>query len=151
MQTGKKTLIIEAAIKVFSRDGLEKGKIADIAKEAGIGKGTIYDYFRSKDDIFKAIEQLMFSEIATEFKSIKTSPLSPNEKILHIMNWSLNMSMEMGDTMLIITELWAQASRGHYHGTTSSQLVDFYEEYKLEIEHILDEGIDAGEFRNMNK
>ena len=76
---------------------------------------------------------------------------SPKEKIIHIMNWSLNMSMEMGDTMLIITELWAQASRGHYHGTTSSQLVDFYEEYKIEIEHILEEGIDAGEFRDMNK
>ena len=151
MQTGKKTLIIKAAIKVFARDGLEKGKIADIANEAGIGKGTVYEYFRSKEDIFKVIEQSMFSEIATEFKSIKSSPLSPKEKILHIMNWSLNMSMEMGDTMLIITELWAQASRGHYHGTTSSQLVDFYEEYKIEIEHILEEGIDAGEFRNMNK
>ena len=147
----KHELIINAAIKVFARDGLEKGKIADIAKEAGIGKGTVYEYFRSKKDIFKVIEQSMFSEIATEFKSIKSSPLSPKEKILHIMNWSLNMSMEMGDTMLIITELWAQASRGHYHGTTSSQLVDFYEEYKIEIEHILEEGIDAGEFRNMNK
>ena len=147
----KHELIINAAIKVFARDGLEKGKIADIAKEAGIGKGTVYEYFRSKEDIFKVIEQSMFSEIATEFKSIKSSPLSPKEKILHIMNWSLNMSMEMGDTMLIITELWAQASRGHYHGTTSSQLVDFYEEYKIEIEHILEEGIDAGEFRNMNK
>ena len=147
----KHELIINAAIKVFARDGLEKGKIADIANEAGIGKGTVYEYFRSKEDIFKVIEQSMFSEIATEFKSIKSSPLSPKEKILHIMNWPLNMSMEMGDTMLIITELWAQASRGHYHGTTSSQLVDFYEEYKIEIEHILEEGIDAGEFRNMNK
>ena len=147
----KHELIINAAIKVFARDGLEKGKIADIANEAGIGKGTVYEYFRSKEDIFKVIEQSMFSEIATEFKSIKSSPLSPKEKILHIMNWSLNMSMEMGDTMLIITELWAQASRGHYHGTTSSQLVDFYEEYKIEIEHILEEGIDAGEFRDMNK
>ena len=41
--------------------------------------------------------------------------------------------------MLLITELWAQASRGHYHGTSSSQLIEFYEEYKLEIENILDE------------
>ncbi len=147
----KKKLIINAAIKVFARDGLEKGKIADIAKKAGIGKGTVYGYFRSKDDIFKAIEQSMFSEIATAFKSIKSSSLSPTDKILHIMNWSLDMSMEMGDTMLIITELWAQASRGHYHGTTSSQLVDFYQDYKHEIENILDEGIHADEFREMNK
>jgi len=38
----KKHQIIEAAIRIFARDGLEKGKIADIAKEAGIGKGTVY-------------------------------------------------------------------------------------------------------------
>jgi len=152
----KHTLIIEAAIKVFARSGLEKGKISDIAKEARIGKGTVYEYFRSKEEIFKAIEQFMFSEISTVFKSIKSSPLSPKEKILHIMNWSLDMSTEMGDTMLIITELiitelWAQASRGHYHGTSSSQLVDFYEDYKHEIEKILKDGIDIGEFRDMNK
>jgi len=147
----KHTLIIEAAIKVFARSGLEKGKISDIAKEARIGKGTVYEYFRSKEEIFKAIEQSMFSEISTVFKSIKSSPLSPKEKILHIMNWSLDMSTEMGDTMLIITELWAQASRGHYHGTSSSQLVDFYEDYKHEIEKILKDGIDIGEFRDMNK
>ena len=147
----KHTLIIEAAIKVFARSGLEKGKISDIAKEARIGKGTVYEYFRSKEEIFKAIEQFMFSEISTVFKSIKSSPLSPKEKSLHIMNWSLDMSTEMGDTMLIITELWAQASRGHYHGTSSSQLVDFYEDYKHEIEKILKDGIDIGEFRDMNK
>ena len=53
----KRELIIHAAIKVFGRTGLEKGKIADIAREAGIGKGTVYEYFRSKDELFQAIEE----------------------------------------------------------------------------------------------
>ncbi len=150
MPKNKEQQIIEAAIRVFARKGLEKGRIADIAVEAGIGKGTVYEYFRSKDDIFKAIEQLMFSEIASAFVTIKSTHLSPSEKIRQIMIMSLDMSMEMGDAMLIITELWAQASRGHYHGTTSSQLVEFYDEYKREIESILDEGIQVGEFRNMH-
>lgn len=147
----KSQLIINAAIKVFAQDGLDKGKIAAIAKEAGIGKGTVYEYFRSKEDIFKAIEQTMFSEISSAFESVKSSSLTPSKKIKRIMTLTLDMSIEMGDAMLIITELWAQTSRGHYHGATSSQLIAFYEEYKLEIESILDDGIKAGEFRKMNK
>jgi len=73
----KKQLIIEAAIKVFARDGLEKGKIADIAKEAGIGKGTVYEYFRSKNDIFKVIEESVFSDFSIVFEELNSSTLSP--------------------------------------------------------------------------
>ncbi|RKD33521.1 TetR/AcrR family transcriptional regulator [Thermohalobacter berrensis] len=44
--------IIEAAVKVFSKKGFHKARMEDIAKEAGIGKGTIYEYFDSKKHLF---------------------------------------------------------------------------------------------------
>ncbi len=47
----KRIKIFEACIKVFGEKGIHKTKIADIAKEAGIGKGTVYEYFKSKDEI----------------------------------------------------------------------------------------------------
>ena len=81
----KKQLIIEAAIKVFARDGLEKGKIADIAKEAGIGKGTVYEYFRSKDDIFKVIEESVFSDFRIVFEELNSSILSPTKKLSNLL------------------------------------------------------------------
>ena len=51
MQNNKNLLIIEAALKQFKTHGFASVRIADIAKEAGIGKGTIYEYFSSKEDL----------------------------------------------------------------------------------------------------
>ncbi|WP_141506085.1 TetR/AcrR family transcriptional regulator [Paenibacillus luteus] len=47
--------ILEAAMHVIARRGLPATKIADIASTAGISVGNVYKYFRSKDDIFKAL------------------------------------------------------------------------------------------------
>ena len=67
------------------------------------------------------------------------------------MNSGLDMFMEMGDALLIITELWAQAGRGHLHGSDHGQFVQYYDKYRQGVESILQEGIETGEFREMNK
>jgi AcrR family transcriptional regulator len=51
----RKGQILDAAISVFSENGFSDASIEDIAREAGVGKGTIYLYFKSKDEIFKNI------------------------------------------------------------------------------------------------
>jgi TetR/AcrR family fatty acid metabolism transcriptional regulator len=43
--------ILEAAVKVFARQGFHQSTVAQIAKEAGVADGTIYLYFKNKDDI----------------------------------------------------------------------------------------------------
>src|SRR5204862_7340477 len=43
--------IIDAAIRVFARSGYYNSRVSDIAREAGIASGTIYLYFKTKDDI----------------------------------------------------------------------------------------------------
>jgi AcrR family transcriptional regulator len=47
--------IVDAARRVFARRGFAQGIIDEIAKEAGIAKGTVYLYFRSKSEIYKAV------------------------------------------------------------------------------------------------
>ena len=56
----KRTRIINAALAVFSRDGFQNAKIEDIARTADIGKGTLYEYFSSKDELLL--------EVFTSFK-----------------------------------------------------------------------------------
>lgn len=57
-----KAAILESAMQLFSRQGYENTSINQMAKAAGIGKGTIYSYFQSKSEIFLAFceEQLAF-------------------------------------------------------------------------------------------
>lgn len=147
----KRELIINAAIKVFARDGLEKGKIADIATEAGIGKGTVYEYFRRKEDIFQAIEHYVFTDFNLIFDQLNSSSLAPPQKLTTLMENVLDMFMEMGDVLLILMELWAQAGRGHVHGSAPSLFVEYYESYRMSVENILEDGIQSGVFRDMNK
>lgn len=60
--------ILQAAVRLFDAKGFEKTSIEELAREAGVGKGTIYTYFQTKTEIFYAFceEQLEFvhSELA---------------------------------------------------------------------------------------
>ena len=51
----KRPLIIDAAIEVFSRKGYQESTISEIAGKANIAEGTIYQYFKNKEDLFFSI------------------------------------------------------------------------------------------------
>ena len=66
--TDKREAILRAAIKVFAGKGFFNSKVADIAKEAGIADGTVYLYFKSKDDILHSIFDRAMAEFISEGK-----------------------------------------------------------------------------------
>jgi AcrR family transcriptional regulator len=69
--------IMEAALKLFSRQGYEHTSIDQLARAAGIGKGTVYSYFQAKSEIFLAFceEQLEFVYQELAAKSNPEAPL----------------------------------------------------------------------------
>jgi TetR/AcrR family fatty acid metabolism transcriptional regulator len=73
--TDKREAILKAAVKVFARRGYFNSKVADIAAEAGIADGTVYLYFRSKDEILHSIfdqaMEVFISEGRKELAEIK--------------------------------------------------------------------------------
>jgi len=82
----KRLEILQAALKVISQVGFEGAKMEDIAKEAGIGKGTIYEYFDSKNTLF----QEMLRHCAKEFREGLSKALAEGETLLEkICNFSL--------------------------------------------------------------
>ena len=64
----RRTEIVDAARSVFARRGFALGIMDEIAKEAGVAKGTLYLYFRSKTEIYKAV-------LDHDMKTLKTSTL----------------------------------------------------------------------------
>ncbi|HCY86413.1 MAG TPA: hypothetical protein DHV36_14855, partial [Desulfobacteraceae bacterium] len=62
----KQTAILAAALTVFSQKGYAASKIIDIARAANVGKGTIYEYHRSKEDLFFALFQWYVERIGGE-------------------------------------------------------------------------------------
>jgi AcrR family transcriptional regulator len=55
--------ILKIAVKIFSRYGFQKTTMDEIAKTAHKAKGSVYYYFKSKEDLFKAVVQLEINEI----------------------------------------------------------------------------------------
>lgn len=59
-ETGKYQQILEAAIELFSERGFESTSVQDIAQWAGVAKGTVYLYFKSKDDLMKQVYEYCY-------------------------------------------------------------------------------------------
>lgn len=55
--------LVDAARVVFERDGFVGSRLTDITKQAGMATGTFYTYFQSKDEIFKAVLELVQDEM----------------------------------------------------------------------------------------
>lgn len=64
----KREAILRSAIKVFAQKGYFNSKVADIAKEAGIADGTVYLYFKSKEEILHSIFDRAMEEFIAEGK-----------------------------------------------------------------------------------
>ena len=51
----KRRVILDAAIRVFAREGFHRCRVSDIAKEANVAYGLVYHYFRSKDEVLDTL------------------------------------------------------------------------------------------------
>lgn len=147
----KPEAIIRAAIHIFARDGVERGKIADIAKEANIGKGTVYEYFNSKEQIFHAIVDTLMSDMVDASQKLFSMDLTPKEKLQTFMRMNTEIIFEMEEAMLIMTEIWAQSARAIKRGQhEQTNLFEGYEQMRAMVISILKDGVIAKEFREMN-
>lgn len=65
MKPDKRELILQAAAQVFGEKGFHQATVEEIAKRAGVGKGTIYQYFDSKSEIFSELHQWFIQRYLT--------------------------------------------------------------------------------------
>lgn len=84
----RKKQIIESAIEVFSKNGFYKGTVSQIADNAGLGKGTIYDYFSSKEEIFDEMLNYILEEYIVESKKVYKVQGSAKDKIVKLIDFN---------------------------------------------------------------
>ncbi len=73
--------ILDAAKVLFSRYGIKKTSIEEIAQQAGLGKGTVYLYFKSKDEIFSVLASGFASEFEKALDDALKISSSPTERL----------------------------------------------------------------------
>jgi TetR/AcrR family transcriptional regulator, repressor for uid operon len=78
-KTEVKDKIVQAAITTFSKYGYDKTRMDDIAKSAKLGKGTLYLYFKSKEELFYAISENSIKELKEQLSKL----FSKKEDLVH--------------------------------------------------------------------
>ena len=77
----RKDQILNAAEEVFNQKGLDNARMDDIAEETGLSKGTLYLYFKSKDDLIAAILDRIFQREFREFENVDLSTMSATDAL----------------------------------------------------------------------
>ena len=146
----KRNHILEAAIKVFAKLGLPNAKMMHIAEAAGIGKGTIYEYFKSKEELFIAAFHTFVKQAGDHIQK-RTSKVDDPVRRLHAYfnAWTDFLSTDFLEFADIMLDIWASGLRLH-EGQDKFHLGDMYRMYRVQIIEILDDGIRKGKFKAVN-
>jgi len=102
-------IIRQSAIKYFLRFGFKKSSVDEIAEDAGVGKGTVYNYFKNKQDLFTKTSigwrEQQFNEIEREIEQIERADLKILARVrLEILSFR-KAYIEYGMTEKILREL----------------------------------------------
>lgn len=95
--------ILEAAAKVFAKKGFFNARVSDIAREADVADGTIYIYFKNKDDILISLFEVIMQRFLTVVKEELSKIDSPEEKLRQFIKLHFKMSEENPEVAEVIT------------------------------------------------
>jgi AcrR family transcriptional regulator len=100
--TKRREQIILAAIKLFSKNGFHETSLRDLSEEAGISHGNIYDYVRTKEDIFYIMHEYMNNLAIEKIHASTANVKDPLDKLFRIIRAELEIMYEWSDAVLLI-------------------------------------------------
>jgi len=138
----RKLQIIEAAIKIFAHKGFYNAKVADVAREAGIADGTIYLYFKNKDDILISLFETKMEEFLGRFHTVIHEKVDSKKKLESFIELYFKLIEEDQNLAEVFQVELRQSSKflKDYH---NQKFIDFLNI----IGQIIREGQQKGEFR----
>jgi AcrR family transcriptional regulator len=140
----RSTQIIEAALACFTRKGYNNTTMDDIVAESGLSKGSLYWYFKSKDELFEAAILSVFMNVGEQAFAALEGHATTADQLRAIAQVTANVGRMLMGYFTLFLEFWASSQ----HREESAQLwVDMLVEYKDLLVGIIEEGIRKGEFK----
>jgi len=138
----KREAILKAATQVFARNGFFQSQVADIAREAGIAAGTVYLYFRSKDDLLVSLFERTMREAIADGRAVLDGVTNPRQRLAHIARLHLERLGRDRD-LAVVFQVELRQSTKFMERFSSTYLRD----YLGLIRDTLAQGQAAGQFR----
>lgn len=144
----KRERILKAAKTVFAQNGFAGAAIADIAARADIGKGTVYEYYRSKEELFFAVFEWFIEQGAAAVKvDISVLGRTVSERLVALSESVIGQWADLKDEFVLVMEFWAASASSQGRDRFRQAFCNLYGHYRRIIVDLLQEGMARGEFR----
>ena len=134
--------ILEAAVKVFARQGFHQSTVAQIAKEAGVADGTIYLYFKNKDDILVQFFSFRAKQVFERFREAVDGAQNSRDKLRNLVHRHLAEFQRDRDGAVVYQVETHQNSR-----LAEAQIREMSQMYRDLISEIVEQGQQEGTIR----
>ncbi len=143
-KSDKRNRIINAALIVFSKDGFQNSKIEDIAKTADIGKGTLYEYFSSKEELFLQVFTNFKESVLSKFWVVLNNDGDPLAKLKRVAKISAEICADDEIQMRFLAQFSFECITREKGNKLTELLNEYNEEIAALISGIVKEGIEEG-------
>src|SRR5262249_14174011 len=135
---GKRTAILDAALRLFGRYGYRRTSIDDIANEAEIAKGTVYLSFKSKEEIFRALCESLIARVQDNAERARLLDEPLQARVLAILEAKFGLYFEVVRSSAHAAELMDSKNR---------LSDDLFEKHERRYQRLLREVIEAAAVR----
>ncbi|MFT6273775.1 MAG: AcrR family transcriptional regulator [Dinoroseobacter sp.] len=144
-KTARPTEIVVAAFASFVEHGYAGTKLDEVAKRAGIAKGTVYLYFDTKQDLFEAVIRKEVSSVIGDIEAMVEAYEGPSEELLRQIITHAYSNIVLSDTRYLLRIIIGE-------GQKFPELCKLYYESSIKqamalIRKVMQRGLDQGEFR----
>jgi TetR/AcrR family fatty acid metabolism transcriptional regulator len=140
----RRAQILEAASRVFAKSGVQEARMDDIVQEAGLSKGALYWYFKSKDEIVTAILSRLFQQEFDSWRAILDAEGSARERLILLVRHQVSELQRIPLFLPLAYEFYARSFRSK---TVRVVLKDYLRQVFDILIPLIQQGIDRGEFR----
>ncbi|HKX29229.1 MAG TPA: TetR/AcrR family transcriptional regulator [Blastocatellia bacterium] len=141
-RNGKYEAILRAAAKVFAQSGYFNAKVTDVARSAGVADGTVYLYFKNKDDLLTSIFGWAMEEFLRRARAEIAEVSDPREKLARFIHLHF-LLLEQERDIAIVFQIELRHSTKFMEQFSTTYLA----EYLQILRQIIEEGQQSGVFR----
>ncbi len=143
-QADKRRMILDAAVRVFARQGFHACRVSDIADEAGVAYGLVYHYFASKDEVLDTLFLERWGVMLEMIREVDQRPIPVREKLEEIVSFIVDSYRHDPDMMKVIIVEVTRAANS-FGRTHLEQIRTGYDLIGEIVRKAQDEGVFKGE------
>ena len=141
----RREAIIDTSARVFARRGYHATGIAELCTENDLGKGALYHYIGSKEELLAAIHDRVMDEVMLGADRVATAGGSPSRQLAKLGDELLDVIHRYPDHVWVFLHEFPALT-----GDRAERFRRRRREYERRVEAVLQAGVDSGEFRDLD-